>query len=206
LLELAGRVGNGRLLYFLRSCSKDPMEHVHRGEHLRSRDLDVPGGYAMKATACDGYRCSDASCGCQVEIRNPSRLQADGGSTAAQSGRSGATGISGSSSGTGSLLSAESQSTSTQGDYRGQGGTGEGTFGTWGGSSGMMQGRYGSDSSTGRSGSTPSSTPSSRTVEDSPAGPFSQHAGSGTLFCFCGKPMHRAGQGESQSSGRTARA
>jgi hypothetical protein len=160
----------------------------------------------MKANVGDRYRCSDASCGCQVEIRNPSRLQADGGSTAAQSGRLGATGISGSSSGTGSLRSAESQSTSTQGDSGSQGGTGEGTFGTSGGSSGMMQGRYCSDSTTGSSGSTPSSTPSSRTIEDSPAGPFSQHSGSGTLSCFCGKPMYRAGQGEWQRSTRTARA
>jgi hypothetical protein len=206
LLELAGRAGNGRLWYLLRSCTKDLMEHVHRGEHIRSRYLDVPGGYAMKASAGDRYRCSDAGCGCQVEIRNPSRLQADGGSTAAQSGRSGATGISGSSSGTGSLRSAESQSTSTQGDYGSQGGTGEGTFGTSGGNSGMTQGRFGSDSTTGSSGSTPSSTPSSRTIEDSPAGPFSQHSGSGTLSCFCGKPMYRAGQGEWQRSTRTARA
>jgi hypothetical protein len=206
VVGVGGSVGNGRLLYLLRSCTKDLMEHVHRGEHIRSRDLDVPGGYAMKANAGDRYRCSDASCGCQVEIRNPSRLQADGGSTAAQSGRSGATGISGRSSGTGSLRSAESQSTSTQGAYGSQEGTGEGTFGTSGGSSGMMQGRYGSDSTAGSSGSTPSSTPSSRTMEDSPAGPFPQHSGSGTLFCFCGKPMHRAGQGESQSSSRTAEA
>jgi hypothetical protein len=181
------------------------MEDVHSGEHIRSRDLDVPGGYPMKANAGDHYRCSDASCGCEVEIRNPSRLQADGGSTAAYSGSSGATGISGSLSGTGSLRSAESQSTSTQGDYGSQG-TGAGTFETPGGRSDRMQRRYGSDSSTGSSGSTPSSTASSRTMEDSPAGAFSQHSGSGDLSCFCGKPMLRTGQGESQSSSRAARA
>jgi hypothetical protein len=158
----------------------------------------------MKANAGDRYRCSDASCGCEVEIRNPSRAEGDVGSSAAQSGSSGGTGISGSSSGTGSLRSAESQSTSTQGDYGSQGATGEGTFGTF-------RRQFGNDAGALWLGQhcglkRVNSTPSSRTMEDSPAGPFSQHSGSGTLSCFCGKPMHRTAEGESQTSSRAARA
>jgi hypothetical protein len=134
--------------------------------------------------AGDRYSCSDSSCGCEIEIRNPGRAEGSGGT------ESGVVSSDRESLDPGSLRAAETQSTSTQGDYGSQGATGEGTFGTpGGGGSTMMSGRYGSKIESNKS------TPSDRTAANS---------GDGHISCFCGKPMRRTGIGEHTPSSRAA--
>lgn len=127
--------------------------------------------------AGDRYTCSDSSCGCEIEITNPGRAQATAGTD------SGVASSERESVDPGSLRAAETQSTSTQGDYGSQGATGEGTFGTSGsGGSAMMSGRYGSRIIH----ESEKSTPSDRTAASS---------SDGHISCFCGKPMRRTGVG-----------
>ncbi len=137
-------------------------------------------------SAGDRYTCSDSSCGCEVEIRNPGHAQSNSGAGPDVPDQE--------SLDPGSLRRAEAQATSTQGDFGSQGATGEGTFGTSGsGESAMMSGRYGS-----RITHNETSTPSERTVAGSSA---NEH-----FSCFCGKPMRRTGLGEQTPSSRTATA
>jgi hypothetical protein len=136
--------------------------------------------------AGDRYTCSDSSCGCEIEITNPGRAQESAGAD------SGVTSSERESMDPGSLRAAETQSTSTQGDYGSQGASGEGTFGTsGGGGSSMMSGRYGSKIVH----ETDKSTPSDRTAAAS---------GDGHISCFCGKPMRRTGIGDQAPFSRTA--
>jgi hypothetical protein len=119
--------------------------------------------------AGDRYTCSDSSCGCEIELRNPGRAEESGAT------ESGVVSSDRQSLDPGSLRAAETQTTSTQGDYGSQRATGEGTFGII---------------------HEPSkSTPSDRTAASS---------GDGHISCFCGKPMRRTGTGDQLPSSRAA--
>jgi len=79
------------------------------------------------------YRCSDSNCGCEIEITAPTAMRDEcdediGGSPNDRSiaGSVNTTNVA-------SLRHAESAAISTPGDYGSQGATGEGVFGTSGG-------------------------------------------------------------------------
>jgi hypothetical protein len=170
-------------------CMEYPMEQSCRRGAYSISDLEVQGGCAMRNTG-DRYTCSDSSCGCEVEVRNPGR-QAKG-----DAGPEFSVDSPNESFDPGSLRRAETEAISTPGDYGSQGATGEGLFGTsGGGGSSMMSGRYGSKI---MHESDSHSTPSDRTVaSDSEIRSFS---------CFCGKPMRRTSVSEQTPSRRTATA
>jgi hypothetical protein len=131
----------------------------------------------------DRYTCSDSSCGCEIEITHPGHAQGNI--------RPGVALPDLVSVDPGSLRAAETQSTSTQGDFGSQGATGEGTFGTsGGGGSAMMSGRYGSKIIH----ESDKSTPSDRTAASD---------GDGHISCFCGKPMRRTEVGEQARAATT---
>jgi acidic type I keratin len=166
----------------------------------------------MTINAGERFVCSDSGCGCEVEVKTASRMQSrsgagssfgdsSGSSSASASGSLNAgnrVGIGGSSTDSprvGSLRSAESQAISTPGDYGSQGATGEGTFGTSGGThSAGTSGRYGSGSGSSHSGSS--------TRENVPESIGSDQQSQG-FVCCCGKKMSKSGgQGQAASAGR----
>jgi hypothetical protein len=84
------------------------------------------------------YKCSDANCGCEIEVTNPGRTQQEtsgdssmnAGSFNERSRNNQPTGASGTGeTGVGALRNAESAGISTPGDFGSQGATGEGVFG-----------------------------------------------------------------------------
>jgi hypothetical protein len=153
----------------------------------------------MRASTGDRYTCSDPNCGCEVEVKNPSRHQIEAGTNAARSANAGTPYVD--STDVDTLRSEETESTSSQGDYGSQGATSEGMFGTSGaGASFTTQGRYGS--------STPHSSAPATGSRSNVGQSASQPSGQGSrsdFSCCCGKPMHRAGQFETPST-RTASA
>src|SRR5471030_262210 len=97
----------------------------------------------MKTSTGDRYTCSDPSCGCEVEVKNPSRHQTEVGTNTARSANAGTPYVD--STDVDTLRSEATESTSSQGDFGSQGATSEGMFGTSGaGTSFTTQGRYGS--------------------------------------------------------------
>jgi hypothetical protein len=154
----------------------------------------------MRASTGDRYTCSDSSCGCEVEVKNPSRHQTEAGTSAARSASADTAYVD--STDVDTLRSEETESTSSQGDYGSQGAGSEGVFGTSGaGSSFTTQGRYGSDVT--RHPGAPSSA--SRSSVSQPVSKPSSQGSQSNFSCCCGKPMHRAGQFETPST-RTASA
>jgi hypothetical protein len=139
------------------------------------------------------YKCSDANCGCEIEVKSPGRMQNDSYSassvnTGSQVRSSSEKPIGGSATegaGVGSLRNAESEGISTPGDFGCQGATGEGVFGTSGGnqrstSSGSLGSTTGSSL---KSGSRSSSSTSN--IEKGSTGESNFH-------CACGQPMQKA--------------
>jgi hypothetical protein len=154
----------------------------------------------MRASTGDRYTCSDSSCGCEVEVKNPSRHQTEAGTSAARSASADTAYVD--STDVDTLRSEETESTSSQGDYGSQGAGSEGVFGTSGaGTSFTTQGRYGSDVT--RHPGAPASA--SRSSVSQPVSKPSSQGSQGNFSCCCGKPMHRAGQFETPST-RTASA
>lgn len=125
----------------------------------------------MLSNQGEKYTCSNADCGCEIEVKTGSRLDA-----ASFSGKK--VGEIGGVESQASLRASESQTISTPGDYGAQGASGEGVFGTAGkGESATMQGRYGS-----------TTHPAEERSSD-------EKGGNGTNFtCCCGKQMHRKEQ------------
>jgi hypothetical protein len=154
----------------------------------------------MNAQVGERYRCSDSNCGCEIEVTSPGRMQknenygANSADTGSQGRSSNERSIGGSvteETGVGSLRNAESGSISTPGDFGAQGATGEGVFGTSGGSQrSTMSGRLGSTTGSSlRSGSRGGSTPNTETGSSDES----------NFYCTCGQPMPKA------QSSRTAK-
>lgn len=146
----------------------------------------------MNAQVGERYRCSDANCGCEIEVTSSGRLgnESYGASpvnTGSQSRSPSERPIGGSvtdETGVGSLRNAESASVSTPGDFGSQGATGEGVFGTSGGNQrSTASGRLGSTGSALKFGSQGSSSTSNIEIGSS---------GKSDFYCECGLPMQKA--------------
>src|SRR5436305_540783 len=137
----------------------------------------------MSNQAGDRYSCSDPNCGCELEVKTPSRAGSRTGGVGSSSAESG-TNLSGRTSDLDN-----SASTSSVGDFGSQGSRGEGVFGTSGTGSegGTRQGRYGSDISRTHSEESSGSTAIGQSMS---AGPT----------CFCGQRMKQ------KDASRSARA
>jgi hypothetical protein len=142
----------------------------------------------MKAQVGERYRCSDASCGCEIEVISPGRMQnesyragsANTGSQARPSNERPVGGSATEESEVGSLRNAESGSISTPGDFGSQGATGEGVFCTSGGNQrSTMSGRLGSTTGSSlKSGSRSSGSSSTSNIE------------TGSTFLLCLRTAH----------------
>lgn len=162
----------------------------------------------MQSQVGERYRCSDPDCGCEIEITAVSRLQDENSLNENANDRS-VGGAATGETGVGTLRNAEAGGISTPGDFGSQGATGEGVFGTSGGSQrSTMSGRLGSSTGGLRSGATgsPASRESSSASEDSAsfgADDDSTLIEEESFFCFCGQPMTKT---SGQPSSRAARA
>lgn len=155
----------------------------------------------MNAQVGERYKCSDANCGCEIEVTNPGRTQQGNfSSTSTNAGPSNERSrsdqpIGGSAreeTGVGSLRNAEPAGISTPGDFGSQGATGEGVFGTSGGNQrSTASGRLGSI--TGSSLKSDSGSSSASNIETG-------STGGSNFYCACGQPMHKA-----HSASRAAR-
>lgn len=143
----------------------------------------------MNSQVGDRFTCSNANCGCEVEIKQPSNMSAErsggakGGSSSLESGAGNAP----------TTRRTGSEPVSTQGDYGSQGATGEGTFGTsgTGDPNALGSGRYDREStrvreSSGSSGLSESGRQSSGLM----------------LICFCGSEMRPGKTGERAQAAR----
>lgn len=150
-------------------CCGEP--HSPRRQPLRQFSS---GENDMANQVGDRYHRSNPDCGCEMEVKSPSRMAANGGSGSGMS--SGSESHATSSRGRTPEGGSSSAGASTSGDYGSQGATGEGTFGTAGGGSesGTRQGRYGSDIRSSHSSESPS--------RSSSAGEDSSHYGSGVAW------------------------
>jgi hypothetical protein len=155
----------------------------------------------MNAQVGERYRCSDANCGCEIEVTSPGRMQnesygAGSVNTGSQSRSTNEKPIGGSATeetGIGSLRNAESAGISTPGDFGSQGATGEGVFGTSGGNQrSTMSGRLGSTTGSSLKSGSHSSGGSTSNIE-------TLSSGESNFYCACGQPMQKA------QSGRAAR-
>ena len=139
------------------------------------------------------YRCSDATCGCEIEVTKPGRLQSESFGTSSMNASpmndrlqtnqpmgGSATGDTG----VGSLRNAETAGISTPGDFGSQGATGEGVFGTSGGNQ--------RSTSSGRLGSTTGSTLKSGSQPSSASNIGTASTGESNFYCACGQPMQKA--------------
>jgi hypothetical protein len=150
----------------------------------------------MNAQAGERYKCSDANCGCEIEVTNSGRTQQETSSDSSmnvgsfheRSRSNQPTGAS--ATGVGALRNAESAGISTPGDFGSQGATGEGVFGT----------------SVGNQRSTSSAWVQLRPAPLRPGSQSSRasnietvSSGESNFYCACGQPMHKA-----QSSSRAA--
>lgn len=148
----------------------------------------------MNTQVGERYKCSDANCGCEIEVTNPGRMQQESfGSSSMNAGSlndrsqsdqsiggsaTGETGV-------GSLRNAESDSISTPGDFGSQGATGEGVFGTAGGNQrSTASGRLGS--------TTGSSLKSGSRTSSSTSNIETGSSGESNFYCACGQPMQKA--------------
>ena len=140
----------------------------------------------------DRYTCTDPDCGCEIEIKMPSRTASESLGYAAESAaRVTAASEVGYATRT-SEVGTSGGSVSTPGDFGSQGATGEGVFGSSGTESAMRQGRYGSDQRR-----------TSMSSSESTKGSEILGSANSALICFCGKRMT---QSESRAqSVRTAR-
>jgi hypothetical protein len=155
----------------------------------------------MNAQVGERYKCSDANCGCEIEVTNPGSMQhessgnssANAGSFNKNSRSNQPLGASGTGeTGVGSLRNAESAGISTPGDYGSQGASGEGVFGTSGGNQ--------RSTASGRLGSTTGSSLKSGSRSSSTSNIETGSAGQSNFYCACGSPMHKA-----QPASRAAR-
>jgi hypothetical protein len=155
----------------------------------------------MNAQAGERYKCSDANCGCEIEVTNPGRTQQESSGSSSMNAGSfneksrsnqplGASGTG--ETGVGSLRNAESAGISTPGDFGSQGATGEGVFGTSGGNQ--------RSTASGRLGSTTGSSLKPGSQSSSTSNIETGSAGRSSFYCACGQPMHKA-----QSASRAAR-
>ena len=142
----------------------------------------------------DRYTCTDPDCGCEIEIKAPSRTADESVGYAAESAaRVTAASEVGYATRT-SEVGTSGGSVSTPGDFGSQGATGEGVFGSsgTGTESATRQGRYGSDQRR-ISMSSSERTEASEDLASMNSAPI----------CFCGKRMTQS-EARSQSA-RTAR-
>ena len=143
----------------------------------------------MNSQVGDRFTCSNANCGCEVEIKQPSNMSTE---------RSGESKSENSSpqSGTGNaptMRRTGSEAVSTQGDYGSQGATGEGTFGTasTGDPNALGSGRYDREST--------------RVRESSGSSALSESGRQRSgfmLICFCGSEMRPGKAGERAQAAR----
>jgi hypothetical protein len=156
----------------------------------------------MNAQVGERYKCSDANCGCEIEVTNPGRTQQEtSGDSSMNVGsfnerfRSNQpTGASGTGeTGISALRNAESAGVSTPGHFGSQGATGEGVYGTSGGNQ--------RSTSSGRLGSTSASSSRSGWQSSRASNIETGSSGESNFYCACGQPMHKA-----QSSSRAASA
>jgi hypothetical protein len=165
----------------------------------------------MRGQVGERYRCSDPECGCEIEVKSASTTSTEanlGGASEPSENRSGVSPSD--ETGTGSLRNAESGGISTPGDFGSQGATGEGVFGTSGGSQrSTMSGRLGSIAGAFKSDRADSSAVSLNSGSSIAGG--SAHDDSGLIVgdedegfsCCCGEPMVRSGA-EDRGIGRAA--
>jgi hypothetical protein len=152
----------------------------------------------MNAQVGERYKCSDANCGCEIEVTSSGRMQnesygarADKGSQGESSNERPMGGSATEETGVGSLRNAESGSISTPGDFGSQGATGEGVFGTSGGNQ--------RSTTSGRLGSTTGSTLKSGSQRSNTSNLETGSSGESNFYCACGQPMQKA-----QSTSRAA--
>jgi len=148
----------------------------------------------MNAQVGERYRCSDANCGCEIEVTSPGRMQHESyGASSVNSGSQSRSlneqpigGSATEETGVGSLRNAESAGISTPGDFGSQGATGEGVFGTSGGNQrSTSSGRLGSTSGSSLKSAPRSSGGSTSNIETA-------SSGESNFYCACGQPMHKA--------------
>jgi hypothetical protein len=146
----------------------------------------------MNAQAGERYKCSDANCGCEIEVKSPGRMQQgslsdstmNAGSFNERSRSNQPLGASGTGeTGVGSLRNAESAGISTPGDFGSQGATGEGVFGTSGGNQ--------RSTVSGRLGSTTAKSSRAGTQSVSTSNMETGSAGQSNFYCACGQLMQK---------------
>lgn len=144
----------------------------------------------MNVQAGERYRCSDSNCGCEIEITTPSAVQDDSEEFGIGSPNDRSIVGSLSAKEAGSLHHAETSAICTPGDYGSLGATGEGLFGTSGGTQlATASGRLGSTSVT-------DSRSNSSNTSDIESG----STGQVTFSCCCGRPMRKSSsRGDSSS-------
>jgi hypothetical protein len=168
------------------------MEGAQQHAHI---DHDEPFGFqeeTMNAHVGERYRCSDANCGCEIEVTSPGRMQNENyGASPVNSGSQSRSlneqPISGSATeetSVGSLRNAESAGISTPGDFGSQGATGEGVFGTSGGNQ--------RSTASGRLGSIKSTTLKSDSQRSSTSNIETGSTVESNFYCACGQPMQKA--------------